>query len=388
MIGCAIAHGLARRGARVTVIERTGVAAEASGAAAGILAPRVYNADEPVFALALASDPLFGPLLDDLRAATDLDTQYVRSGVLDLAFVETDAKRLQDKQSRLLGHGHDVRWLSARETIEIEPEVSEGVLGAFYDADAHHIHPERFTRALAQAAARRGARFQLGVDAIGLTGEGGRATAVRTSTGNVAAGHVIIATGSWSTFSEDWIKAPVPIYPAKGQILTVAALPSPIRHILNQHSLHGGGGGQAVDGLRGGRGIYLVPRVDGTVVVGATIERVGYDRALTASALAWLLGSIPSLVPSLRDARFDRAWTGLRPATPDELPIVGRAPGWENVTLATGHYRSGIMLAPITAALVTRLILDGERDPLLDALDPARFSHGGGARQSSETAVQ
>ena len=122
-----------------------------------------------------------------------------------------------------------------------------------------------------------------------------------------------------------------------------------------------------------GADIYLLPRTDGTVVVGATVEQAGFDKSLTADALAWLLGTIPALCPELRTARFERAWSGLRPGSPDELPIVGPAPGWANVTLAAGHYRNGIMLAPITATLVAGLILHNHQDPLLTPLSPARF---------------
>jgi glycine oxidase len=123
-----------------------------------------------------------------------------------------------------------------------------------------------------------------------------------------------------------------------------------------------------------GRGIYLLPRADGTVVVGATYERVGFDKGLTARALAWLLSTASSICPALADARFERAWAGLRPGSEDELPIVGPVPGWDNVTLATGHYRNGIMLAPITAAIVTDLILRGETDLPITPLAPSRFA--------------
>ena len=122
-----------------------------------------------------------------------------------------------------------------------------------------------------------------------------------------------------------------------------------------------------------GAGIYLLPRLDGTIVVGATAERVGFDKSLTASAMAWLLSTAPVLCPSLADAAFERAWTGLRPGSPDELPIIGAAPGWENVTLATGHYRNGIMLAPITAQLIANLLLRGQDSALLEHVSPERF---------------
>lgn len=355
-IGCAIANALASQGARVTVLERSRVAAESSGAAAGILAPRVHATAPSMFDLALASHRLFGPLVEDLRARAGLDSEYVRSGVVDLALDEDDEERLRDKVRWLRESGHStVEWLPPDAVLAREPHLNPRVRGAFSDADAYHIHPARFTRALSQGAALRGVRLELGVEVTGLERHGPSATGVRTATGVVPAGHVVIAAGAWSSFCGDWIGRSVPVFPVRGQILTLHAVPSPIRSIVF------------------GADAYLFPRVDGSIVVGATIEQVGYDRSLTAGGVSWLLNSIPTLCPALADARFDRAWTGLRPGSPDDLPIVGAAPGWENVTLATGHYRNGIMLAPITAQLVAALVLKGESHTLLKPLDPARF---------------
>jgi glycine oxidase len=245
--------------------------------------------------------------------------------------------------------------LDTRDALAGEPALNPKLRGAFYDADAYHIHPGRLTQALGQAAARRGVRFQLGTEVVGIERSGARATHVRTATGQLAAGQVVLAAGAWTNACAPWLGFAVPVFPARGQILSVYAVPPPIQAIVF------------------GADAYVFPRVDGTLVVGATVEEVGYDKSLTASGLAWLLGVLPVLCPGLANATFDRAWTGLRPASPDDLPIVGRAPGWDNVILATGHYRNGIMLAPITADLVAPLLLRGEEDPLLAPLSPARF---------------
>lgn len=355
VIGCAIAYALTREGAGVTVLERGSVGGESSRAAAGILAPRVHAAKGALFPLALASHARFGALAEALRAETGLDAEYVRSGVLDLAHDEPAAEALRDKVRWLREAGHDVDWLEPAQVVAMEPALKPDIRGAFYDADAYHIHPGRFTQALAQAAGRRGARFELGVDVVGLKRHGARVEAVRTATGEVPAGLVVLATGAWASFCGEWMGVPIPVYPAKGQILTVYALPPPIRAVIF------------------GLGAYLLPRVDGTIVVGATVERVGFDKTLTASALAWLLGVIPSLCPGLADAPLHRAWAGLRPGSADDLPIVGVVPSWENVILATGHYRNGIMLAPITADLVADLIVREKADDLLAPLAPSRF---------------
>ncbi|MPZ14142.1 MAG: glycine oxidase ThiO [Chloroflexi bacterium] len=356
VIGCAIAHALAGAGARVTVLERAGIASESSGAAAGILAPRLHATAEAMFALALESHKQFGPLVESLRAETGLDPEYIRSSVFDLAHDEKDEERIRDRITWLRETGHDVRWLDREEVLEIEPALEPGIRGAYFDTDAYHIHPIRFTNALAQAAGRRGVRFHTGAEAIGLERSGSHATAVRMPTGTLPAGHVVLAAGAWMRSCGEWIDTPVPVYPARGQILTISAVPPPIRSIIYA--------GDA----------YLFPRVDGSIVIGATVEHVGYDKSVTARGLSWLLGSIPSICPALAEAPFERAWAGLRPETPDALPIVGPARGWANVTIAAGHFRNGIMLAPITAALISRLILEGVADPRLAPLSPDRFA--------------
>jgi glycine oxidase len=356
VIGCAIAYRLARDGARVTVVERSRIAAESSGAAAGILAPRVHATAPKLFDLALASEPRFPPLIDALRAETGFDVEYNPYGALDLALDETGEELLRDKLRWLQEAGHGVRWVEPEDVLTMEPELAPELRGAFLDPDGFQIHPVRFTQALAQAAGRRGVRFELGAEVIGVSGKRPRAEGIRTATGEIRAGHVILAAGAWTSFCGDWLGTPIPVFPARGQILTVTAVPSPIHSIVY------------------GAGIYLLPRVDGSVVVGATAERVGFDRNLTASAMAWLLGSIPAVCPTLAHASFDRAWTGLRPGSADDLPIIGPAPGWEDVTIATGHYRNGIMLAPLTADIVAGLVLRGEADPWLDLVRPDRFS--------------
>lgn len=355
VIGCGIAHRLASEGARVTVVERSRVAAESSGAAAGILAPPVHATAQHLFDLALASHAMFPALTEQLREETGLDVEYCQTGALDLARDELGEELLRDKLRWLHESGHGVRWIDRDEALTMEPQLDPEIRGAFYDEDGYQIRPARFNEALAQAAARRGVRFELNTEVVGFEGARPRLTGVRTARGSIATGHVIIAAGAWASFCGDWLGVRIPVFPARGQILSLYAMPQPIKRIIY------------------GAGIYLLPRLDGTIVVGATAERVGFDKSLTTSAMAWLLSTAPVLCPALADASFDRAWTGLRPGSPDDLPIIGAAPGWENVTLSTGHYRNGIMLTPITAQLVANLVLRGQDSPLLEHVGPQRF---------------
>jgi glycine oxidase len=357
IIGCAAARSLAAAGLDVLVLERSRVAAESSGAAAGILAPRVHATEGAMFPLAMASHAQFGMLVAELRDETGVDVEYVRSGVFDLAHDEAREETLRDKVRWLRELGHDVSWQDRGEVLADEPEVSPEARGGFFDADAFHVNPPRLTTAIAQSAARRGARFLFGLDVVGIAGRGGRANAVRTTAGDFDADHIVLAAGAWTNRCGEWLGFDIPVFPAKGQILTVAAVPSPLHAVVF------------------GLDAYLLPRLDGTVVVGATVEHTGYDKATTASGLRWLLSTLGSLCPALADAPIDRIWTGLRPGSPDDLPIVGTAPGWENVTIATGHHRNGIMLTPVTTEIVADLVLRGTTAVEgASAVSPQRFA--------------
>lgn len=354
-IGCAIAWSLAGEGARVRVLERSGIASESSGAAAGILAPRIHATDAALFPLALESHRRLPALTEALREEAGIDVEYVRTGVLELAHDQGGEQTLRTKAQRLQQDGHEVQWLAASDVLAQEPKLAPDVRGALCDPDGFQIHPARFTQALARAAAHLGAEFCVGTTALAINRHGTVATGLRTSGGDVTAGHVVLAPGAWANAWSQELGFDLPVFPARGQILALACVAAPVRRVVY------------------GRGIYLLSRRDGTVVVGATDERAGFDKSLTPGGVAWLLSTAPAICPDLANARFDRAWAGLRPGSSDELPIVGPVPGWDNVTIATGHYRNGIMLAPVTAAMVTDFVLRGETALPAVPWDPGRF---------------
>lgn len=356
VIGCAVAYTLAKEHLSVTVLERTAIAAESSGAAAGILAPRIHATDPEMFALALASEQQFGPLVEELRAETGVDVEYAACPGIELAYDEQVDQQLRAKARALASDGHQAAWLEAADVLRLEPAVNPAVRGGLHDTGGTQVHPYRFTQAIAQAAARAGVHFELGVEAHDLLFQARRATAVRTTAGDFEGGEIVLAAGAWTGLWSRALSTPIPVFPARGQILTLTAVPTPIRSVVYAH------------------GVYLMPRGDGTIVLGATYEQVGFDKSVTAGGLGYLLGTAARFCPAIANARFERAWAGLRPGSADEVPLVGRAPGWENVTLATGHYRNGIMLAPVTAAIVADLILGRESDLPIGPLDPARFT--------------
>lgn len=355
VIGCAIAYALARERVRVTVLERSGIAAESSGAAAGILSPRMNVTEPELYSLALVSEQQFAPLVQLLQEETGLDPEYLRSGGLEVAYDEAGEQALRNKAQTVSSTGQRVEWLDADAVRTLEPRLDPTLRGGVQDPGAMQIHPTRFTHALAQAAARRGVRFEFGADAQAIERIGSRASSVKATTGDFSADHVVMAAGAWAGHWAPTLGVQIPVFPVRGQIMSLIATPTPVRAIVYGH------------------GVYLLPRADGTTVLGATYERVGFDKSLTAGAIGRLLTNGTALVPSLENARFDRAWTGLRPGSGDELPIIGPVPGWENVSLATGHYREGVMLAPLTASIITDLILGRESDFPSSHLQPSRF---------------
>ncbi|HWP28151.1 MAG TPA: glycine oxidase ThiO [Chloroflexota bacterium] len=357
VIGCAAAYYLARAGARVVVLERDRIGAEASTAAAGLLAPLAEDARPgPFLDLALASLARYPALATELRATTGIDIELLTPGLLRLALDEAEAADYQASLRWQQQRGLPVRWLEGAEVRTLVPQVTSSVCGAVYSELEHHVNPVRLVEALARAAAAHGAEFRLGTPVQGLCWQGRRVVGVRLPEGELAAGHVVLAAGAWAAACGDWLGIRLPVEPVKGQLVAILPETTTLRHPLY--------------GRRG----YLVPKADGTVYVGATVERVGFDRRVTAAGVASLLGLLCELVPPLSTATFVRAWAGLRPGTPDHLPVLGPVPGIEGVTLATGHYRNGILLAPISGELVAQAAQGKPTTLPLAPFSPARFA--------------
>ena len=216
-----------------------------------------------------------------------------------------------------------------------------------------------FTLALSRAAQRRGARVAEGCPVLGFRTRDGRVAAVQTPQGEFACDHLVLAAGPWTRPLAAKLGVEVPTRPVRGQMVALGRMVTPIRHVI-----------------WGPRG-YLVPRANGLVFAGSTLEEVGFRFRTTKRGLARVRRAAFELVPQLRHAREHFAWAGLRPGSPDGLPILGPLPGWENVTVATGHYRNGFLLGPITAQLIAPAVLDGRTDEALAPYSPARFTNGG-----------
>lgn len=341
VIGASVAYHLAEAGLSVTLFEREGLASQASGAAAGMLAPICESTGEgPFFELAVRSLERFPTLAPRLRELSGIDPQYCPSGVLRVALEEAEAARLRENAARL--SAYDLEWLDPVEAARREPRLAGSQLGALWSPREGHVFSPLTTRAYAHAAVRLGARLQLGTPVEGLLTRRDRVTGVRTAAGEWSAGAVVLCGGVWTRFCAAWIGRALPLEPIRGQILALEAPDPPPQSIVWSED------------------VYLVPKLDGTVIVGATEERAGFDCRTTAAGVARLLAGARRILPELAGCTFRHAWAGLRPDTPDHLPVLGPLPGVEGLQVAAGHYRNGVLLSPITGELIRDLVLRRE----------------------------
>ena len=353
VIGCSIAYYLACEGVSVAVVERGEIGGEASGAAAGMLAP-LAEVEEggPFQQLSLDSLRLFPALTETLRSETGIDVEYLPSGILRLAVSDKEERRLRALAAD--STGLPLHWLTQDELHTFEPALSMQIRGALYSPLERQVNADRLVQAFARGAARHGAKLRRHLRISGLLMRNSRVTGVRTSDGVMAADHVVLATGPWTRRLAASLGVDLPVFPVRGQMMALPSRSS-LRHIV-----------WGSDG-------YLVPKANGLVFAGATVEKVGFRRQTTLAGLRSLRDMASSLAPRLAALAPVDSWAGLRPGSADGRPLLGSLPGWDGVSVATGHYRNGILLSPITGRLIARSIIDGSPDEAMAPFSPARF---------------
>jgi glycine oxidase len=353
LIGCAIARELAQLGARVEVIERDRVGAEASGAAAGMLGAQAETSNATMTRLGVESRALFREILAALRGETGVDVEHWEEGTLYLAFNEADEAETATRIGWQQAGGLPVERLAAAEARRLEPRINPELRSAVLFPDDGRVDNLQLTLAYAESAKRAGATVREGVTARRVTSVGGKLTGVETDHGAFEAEVVINAAGAWA--AELLPERPLPVRPVRGQMLELASAEPMFRHAL--YSARG----------------YAVARRDGRLLLGSTREEVGFDKRVTAAGMAKILEAANELSPELGNLRLQRAWAGLRPASSDGLPLIGPVPGLEGYFVATGHFGNGILLAPVTARLISQCIR-GERPEWIEVVGPARFA--------------
>lgn len=366
VIGCAIAWYLCKAGADVVVVDSGEIGAEASSAAAGLLAPLGSLSGPGPFAdLLLASFALYPTLVPELEEASGIHLEYERTGSLR---VVRDAKHIPNLRKRMKAwqpSGLQMHWLTGEEARQREPLLSPNVSAAIYVPEESQIRAPHVVQAFALAAANKGATLYSHKQVIGLTLHNARVTGIHISQGEmITCNHLVIATGAWAAHCGEWLNISLPVSPQRGQILALRQPSPPLHHIIF------------------GEAAYLAPKKDETIIAGATKDEVGFDKNLTAGGVTWLLNTAIRLAPSLENSAIDRLWTGLRPKTPDQHPILGPAPGWENVTLAVGHGSTGIMLSAITGQAIAEQVTTGQVPEIARPFAVERFNSSRGTFMS------
>jgi glycine oxidase len=353
IVGCAVALELASRGARVRIVEARTVAAGATQASAGILAPYIEGHDRgALFDLTLRSLAMYDDFIARVAEGAAVDIEYRRCGSLEIA---ADDAAADDFRRAAATAGGALQWLSAEDARRLEPALPDWTRGAILAPTHGYVAVSSLTEAVVWAALRHGAELETGRRVRTINRQADGLDVIADDGGTWTARHVVVASGSWSGQLESLDAAARAVRPVRGQLLQLAWKGSTLSHVI------------------WGKDCYVVPWRDGTVLVGATVEDVGFDERSTAAGVRDLLEAVCELLPEAWGATFLEARAGLRPATPDGLPIIGPSRGIDGLVYATGHYRNGVLLAPLTAAMVADLVLEGRHDPALTLTTPDRF---------------
>jgi glycine oxidase len=362
VIGCAVAYELSKAHATAILVERGEIGQEASSAAAGMLSPLLESEGEDGFSrLCRQARSLFPAYLEELRERTGLQVEWHHAGRLDIPTSEEEAFHIRQTS------GEGARLLSRQEVREIEPHVAWFPEPALYSPDPAHLDNAGYTHALAQAANAGGVQVRPHEGVDGLLVRGQTVYGARTSHGEIHAARVINCSGAWAPRLSPSPESRLPVIPVRGQMLSLITETPLVRRIVYS------------------KDCYLVPRNNSQLLVGATIERVGYDKRNTVEGIQKLTRGALHLCPDLKSATFSRMWAGLRPGTPDSLPILGVDPVWNGLMHAVGHFRNGILLSALTGKIMAELAIEQRTTISLEPFSPARFCHASTDHKDEQT---
>jgi glycine oxidase len=360
VIGLSCAWRAAQRGLRIAVIDREAPGSGATRVAAGMLAPvsEASWGEEALLELNLASARMYPEFAAELAEASGMDVGYRRCGALHVALDRDEAEELRRRHELQRALGLSAAWLRASECRELEPGLATAIAGGVHARDEAEVEPVSLAAAFFRALEREGVELIAGAGVAEAVLEGDRIAGVRLADGRVLRAEATVLAAGWWSGRASWLPAHArpPVRPVKGQIL----------------NLQGPADEPLCARIVATKWVYVVPRADGRVVVGATVEERGADTAVTAGGVHELLREAYRVLPDVAELELTGAFAGLRPTTPDNAPVIG--PGaLEGLVLATGHYRNGILLAPATAEAVAA-ILAGERPPAkAERLGAGRF---------------
>ena len=357
VIGCAIGYFLGKAQVDVLLLERAEIGSQASGAAAGLLAPLGPLAGPGPFAdLVLTGFATLNALIPQLEEMTGLSVGYEQTGALRVVRNPKRISHLQKRMERWQPLGLQMDWLSGVEVRQQESLLAPDICAAVYAPQESQIHASSLVRAFASAAQQVGVHIEQHQDVDHVLLDGTKVVGVSTKQSEIVkCKTLILASGAWADACASWFQSTLPIQPLHGQLIALPQTTPPLRHIIF------------------GEAAYLVPRGE-RILVGATKEDRGFDVTVTKHGLSWLYETAGRLVPALGKSEIQATWAGLRPKTPDSHPILGFLPSWDNVVVAAGHNSVGIILSAITGQCIAELVVSRRVAPLIAPFTLERFS--------------
>jgi glycine oxidase len=368
VIGASIAFELAAAKLDVVLLDRQQPGREASWAAAGMLSPGPDSPDAlPLVPLAKESMRLYPEFIAAIEEISEKSTAFARQGVIEV-FTAPHGEAERDKMvAQYHSLGLAIEPVAADVARKAEPALGPATLATAWLPEEATLDPRMLMDALLTAARNRGVKIHADSPATSLTIEGNHCTGVSTGGKNIAAKCVVVAAGCFSG-SIDWLGRYAPTRPIRGQLLALASKSVPVGRTLRSNKA------------------YLVPRANGRIIAGSTLEDAGFERHVTPTGVRKILDGVLELAPALANAQLVDAWSGLRPGTPDNLPVLGPT-DIRGLYIATGHYRNGILLAPATAKLLSRWILSGKPEFDTECFSPLRFSNAESRSTKIATAI-
>lgn len=331
IIGLATAIALSQRGARVTVVERDICGRGATWAAAGMLAPEAERLEGQLLDFGIRSREMYPQWIANLMRLSGLDCGYWCCGMIAPILEESDRQAVASHP----------KYINREESYKRQSGLGELVLGALWLPEDGQVNNRQLAQALLTAARSLSIKILEGVTVYQIVRDARRVIHLDTSAGKLQSDRYVLATGAWTRSL-----LPLPVKPIKGQMLSVFDRDRQLQRVIYAPSC------------------YIVPRQDGKIVIGATVEDKGFEQGLTAAGIAQLLNRAISVYPAIANMPITETWWGFRPHALNEIPLLG-ASDYENLILATGHYRNGILFAPITAKLISDFMIDGLKDPIL-----------------------
>ena len=357
IIGLAAAFELARRDHRVTILEKGRCGGQATGAAAGMLAPYSEIGDDPddFFTMAHRSLHMYPKWQEAVKEVSGMDFEYNTSGSLHVVFHEADELALETRLEWQSGWNVQADIVRGETLRELEPHITDDVIAAMYYPGEHHIYAPDYVRALKQACIRLGVQIAEETGEVTFKELRSDGVLLHTEKGIYSADQCLICSGAWTSLFSERVQVRLPIFPIRGQICAYKQEGKHIRHII--FSSQG----------------YVLEKANGSIVCGASEDIAGYDSSVTEKGIGRLVKWSERLFPFLKGKEPFHRWAGLRPATQDGYPLIGRLPHIPSVIISSGHYRNGILLSPVNAGIVADLVENNQPEISLALFDPVRF---------------